>query len=179
MRIVPSFTAAILALGTIVLAQNVSYDLDKSADFSRFKTYTWVRGTNLSDELNHARIINAVNAQLALKGLTKVERNGNPDVLVAYHASFDRDLQINGFSSGWGGYRFGGMRSGTARTEEILNGTLIVDIVNASTRTIVWRATATKDIDVKANPEKREKNINKTVEKLFKSYPLTRAAATR
>jgi hypothetical protein len=97
--------------------------------------------------------------------------DGTPDVLVAYHASFDRDLQINGFSSGWGGYRFGGTRTGSARAEEILVGTLAVDIVNAATKTIVWRGMATKEVDVKANPDKREKNINKAAEKLFKNYP--------
>jgi hypothetical protein len=30
---------------------------------------------------------------------------------------------------------------------------------------------ATRDLDVKATPEQREKNINKAVEKLFKHYP--------
>ena len=43
--------------------------------------------------------------------------------------------------------------------------------VDARTKTIVWRGTATKDIDVNANPDKRDKNIAKTTEKLFKSYP--------
>ena len=30
---------------------------------------------------------------------------------------------------------------------------------------------ASKEIDVKASPEKREKNINRAAEKLFKNYP--------
>jgi len=125
----------------------------------------------LNDELNHKRIVNAVDAQLAAKGFTKVEPGANPDVLVAYHATFNKNLQINGFSSGWGSYRFGGNRSGTARVDELLIGTLVVDMVDAKTKTIVWRGTATKEVDVKASPEKREKNINKAAEKLFKNYP--------
>ena len=96
---------------------------------------------------------------------------GAPDVLVAYHATFDKDLQINGFSSGFGPYRFGGMRTGSATVDEILIGTLAVDIVDAKAKSIVWRGQATKEIVVKANPEKREKNINKAAEKLFKNYP--------
>jgi hypothetical protein len=44
--------------------------------------------------------------------------------------TFDRDLQISGFSTGWGAYRFGGSRSGSVRTEEILIGAVAVDIVN-------------------------------------------------
>jgi len=43
MRIVTFATAACLALlGTIVCAQSVTYDFDRSADFTRFKTYAWV-----------------------------------------------------------------------------------------------------------------------------------------
>lgn len=162
---------ALTLLGTITLAQSVTYDFDKATDFSKFKTYTWVRGTNLSDQLNHQRIVNAVDTQLAAKGLAKADTTPNADLLVAYHASFDRDLQINGFSSGWGGYRFGGSRSGTARAEEILVGTLVVDVVNAQTKTIVWRGTASKEVDVNAKPETRDKNINKAADKLFKNYP--------
>jgi hypothetical protein len=164
-------TASLTLLSAIALAQNVTYDFDRSADFSRFKTYAWVRGTNLRDELNHKRVMSAVDGQLASKGLVKVETSANADVLIAYHASFDKDLQITGFSSGWGGYRFGGNRTGTARAEEILTGTLAVDVVGARTRTIVWRGMASKDVDVHASPEKREKNINRTAEKLFKNYP--------
>jgi hypothetical protein len=164
-------TAALAALGTIAFAQNVTYDFDRSVDFGRLRSYSWIRGTVLNDQLNHGRIVRAVDAQLSLKGLAKVEQSARPDVLVAYHATFDRNLEINGFSSGWGPYRFGGSRSGMARAEEILVGTLAVDVVDAKTNTIVWRGLASKDIDVKASPEKREKNINQTVGKLFKNFP--------
>lgn len=172
MRTTTMFAMAALVLaGTIAFAQNVSYDFDASTNFAALKTYAWVRGTPLTDEINHRRVVGAIEAQLALRGLTRLETSANADLLVAYHATFDRDLQINGFSSGWGGYRFAGNRTGSARTEQILVGTLGVDLINAKSKTIVWRAMATKDVDVNAKPEKREKNIDKTVEKLFKNYP--------
>lgn len=174
MRFVTLISAASLTFVSATgRAQDVSYDYDKAANFSTFKTYTWVRGTPLNDELNHKRIVNAVDAQLATKGFSKVEMGGSPDVLVAYHATFNKNLQINGFSSGWGGYRFGANRSGTARVDEILIGTLVVDMVDARSKTIVWRGTATKEVDLKASPEKREKNISKAAEKIFKNYPPT------
>jgi hypothetical protein len=157
--------------GAIALAQSVTYDFDRSANFAGFKTYAWVRGTNLADELNHKRVMRAVDAQLAARGLAKAASADTADVLVAYHASFDRNLQINGFSSGFGGYRFGGNRSGTATVDEIMVGTLVVDVVDARSRTIVWRGTATKDVDTRASADKRDKNINRAAEKLFKNYP--------
>jgi len=166
-----AFALMLVALGTIALAQQVTYDFDRTANFSTFRRYAWVRGTIVEDQLNHNRIVGAINTQLLAKGLVQVEAGDNPDVLVAYHASFDRNLQITGFSSGWGGYRFSGSRSGSARTNEIVVGSLVVDVVNARTKTIVWRGSATRDLDDNASAEKRDKNVNKAAEKLFKNYP--------
>ena len=171
MRIALSAAAlGIAMLGTVVAAQSVNYDYDRSADFWRFKTYTWVRGTELKDELNHKRIVSAIDAQLAAKGLSRVEGQEGADVLVAYHANFDENLQINGHSSGFGGPRFGNL-SGTATTQRIVTGTLVVDMMDARTRAMVWRGSAERDLNPGAKPEKRDKNITKAAEKIFKNYP--------
>jgi hypothetical protein len=171
-RIAALIGTVLLALtSSTAFAQDVTYDFDKSADFSQLHSYLWVRGTPVNDELNHKRIVEAIDQQLKSKGLEKVEASEGPDVYVAYHAAFSTDLEVKGFSSGWGGYRFGPARSGTARVEEILIGTLVVDIVDAKTGTILWRGVATKELDVKASPEKRDKNINRAAEKLLKNYP--------
>ena len=74
-------------------------------------------------------------------------------------------------ASGLGGYRLAGPRSATARVEEIVVGTLAIDMMDAQTKNIVWRGMATKELDAKASPEKKEKNINKAAEKIFKNYP--------
>lgn len=159
---------ASLTAGATLCAQTVSFDYDRSANFAGYKTYAWVRGTEVPDQFNHRRIVDAVNGQLTVKGMR--EASGQPaDVLVAYHASFDKNMQIN--ASGWGGYRLGGMRSGTATVDEIVVGTLIVDVVDASTHNIVWRAIASKEINPKASPEKRDKEIQRAVAKLFRNYP--------
>jgi hypothetical protein len=172
MRIATIATAVgITLLGTVALAQSVTYDYDRTAQFARFKTYAWTHGTELTDELNHARVVRAIESQLAAKGLIRVEPSAAPDVLVAYHASFDKNLQISAFSSGWGGPRLGGLRSGTATIEEILFGTLLVEMTDASTRNVVWRGMASGDVDASAKPEKREKNINKAAKKVFRNYP--------
>src|SRR5262245_58303174 len=150
-------TATLMLASTIALAKDVTYDFNKTTNFAHFKTYAWIAGTSLKDELNHNRIVSAVDAQLAAKGLAKVQSTEKADVLVAYHASFDRNLEINAFSTGWGPYGLGGHRSGSARASEIVVGTLVLDIVDASTKAIVWRGTASKDLDPKASPEKRDK----------------------
>ena len=163
--------AAFAMLGTTMLAQSVTTDYDRSANFASFKTYAWIRGTEVPDQLNHKRIVQSIDAQLADEGMRRVDESADPDALIAYHVNLDRDLQINGFSSGWGAYRWGGNRSGTARAEEIIVGTLVVDMIDAHTRTIVWRGTAAKDVDQGASAEKRDQNARKAMEKLFKNYP--------
>lgn len=156
-------------MATNVAAQTVSYDYNRQANFTTLKTYAWVSGTGLKDELNHQRIVAAIDAQMQAKGFTKVESTGHPDVLIAYQAAFDRNLEINGYGAGWAGYRFG--RTGTARVEEVVMGSLIVVMVDGKTHSLLWRGTASREVDVNASPEKRDKNINKAAEKLFKKYP--------
>ena len=164
--------AALLVLGTTNAAgQDVSYDFDRGTDFSRIKTYAWVRGgTEVADELNHKRIVAAIESQLAAKGLVKVEVNENPDVLIAYHTTFGKDVRIQGFSSGGWGYRYGG-RSGSATVHEDVIGTLTISMVDGHTRSLVWKGSATRRVDADASPEKRDKDVNKAAEKLMKNYP--------
>jgi hypothetical protein len=44
-------------------------------------------------------------------------------------------------------------------------------MVDGETRNIVWRGMATKELEAKASPEKKKKNINKAAEKIFRNYP--------
>jgi hypothetical protein len=105
------------------------------------------------------------------KGLARVDPSANPDVLVAYHASFDENLEITGSAHGWGPLGLGGDRWGSARVQPILVGTLVVDISDARTRAIVWRSLASSDIRPTDKPESRDKKIAKATEKMFKNYP--------
>lgn len=159
-------------LGTIAVAQSVTYDYDRAVNFSKFRTYAWVRGTVLQDELNHARVVRAIDTQLESKGLFRVDSEREADVLVAYHGNFDENVQITGFSNGYGLPRFRSV-SGTATAHKVVSGTLIVDLMDARTRSIVWRGLAERDLDPSAKPEKRDKNISKATEKIFKHYPPT------
>ena len=171
MRIAVMVGLGMALAGSNALAQDVAYDYAKGTDFSKLKTYSWVQGKGLNDELNHKRIVAAVDAQLAAKGMIQAAAGTTPDVTVTYRVQFDKSIEVTGYASGGPGWRFGGMRTGTARSEEVLSGSLAVDMVDAKAGSIVWRSVASKIVDVKADPEKREKNIAKAAEKLFKNYP--------
>jgi hypothetical protein len=42
---------------------------------------------------------------------------------------------------------------------------------DATKQVLVWRGVASKALDPKATPEKRQENLNKAVAKLMKDYP--------
>ena len=50
-------------------------------------------------------------------------------------------------------------------------GRLTVVMLSGQDRDLLWRGIAVKELDDNASPEKRDKNINKAAEKLFKKYP--------
>ena len=165
MRLATLLGTAGLVLSSTAWGQDVTYDYDKSADFASLTSYAWVNGGRVADDLNHQRIVSAVDRQLGLKGVHKADAVAGADLLVTYHAVITRDLEVSG-------NRYGINRWASARVEEVPVGALMVDIVNAKTRAVVWRGMVSRDLDPKASPEEREKNLNKAVEKLFKHYPM-------
>ena len=166
-----AITTWLTLLGTTALAQTVTYDYDRAANFASYMTYAWTRGTELTDELNHTRVVRAIDAALVAKGLARVESIANPDVLIAYHASFEQDLEISGSTHGWGPFGLGGDRFGTARVQPLLVGMLVVEVSDARTSAIVFRSFANSDIRLTDKPESRDKKIAKAAKKMFQKYP--------
>ena len=175
------FTPVVLALvlaPAVLMAQKVSYDFNKSSPFASFKTYAFKDGTKVGQELIDARIVSAIETELAAKGFTKA---ATPDVFVVYHVAFDQEKDISTYSSGygggygpygwgWGGAAWGGGMTST-QVRNILIGTMVIDIADAKQNQMAWRGMATKEVDTQAKPEKRDKSINNAVKKIFKNYP--------
>jgi len=59
----------------------------------------------------------------------------------------------------------------TATTSTIYVGSVALDMYDAAAKKLVWRGLASKQIDKKASPEKRQKNLDKGAAKLLKKYP--------
>ena len=181
------------ALGLLVVAsyafgQDVRYNFDKSTDFSRFKTYKWVtlKGATTANDLANKQIRNAVDAELAIKGLTKVD-DDSANLYIGFQAGIGQEKQFTSFSSDWrygagwgygaGWYRggwygpAGGMSTTTGSTSTIYVGQLAVDMYDSTNHDLVWRGLASKTIDEKAKPEKQQKNLAKAIKKMLKNYP--------
>ena len=78
-----------------------------------------------------------------------------------------------GYGSGWYGGGWYGPSGGitTGQTSTIYTAQLDVDMYDAAKHELVWRGVASKTLDPKAKPEKRQKNLDKAVAKLVKNYP--------
>jgi hypothetical protein len=161
---------ASLALPALVRAQKTSFDFDSTAVFSMFRTYAWKPGTPAGEHFLDKRIASAVEAQLAAKGLTKSDTS--PDLYVLYHVALGVQKSVSGFGSGSGPYGWhGGRDTFDARLNDIPVGGLVIDLVDASRRELVWRGVGVDEIDIEAKPEKRDAAIGKAVEKILKNYP--------
>jgi hypothetical protein len=93
-----------------------------------------------------------------------------------YHVAFDKQKDITAYNSGYGGYgyRYGGGWGTTTtnvRVNEILVGTLVIDVADAAKKEIVWRGMGVKEVDVQAKADKRDKNISGAVKKVLQNFP--------
>src|SRR6267143_36444 len=175
-------TVGLLLAAGAALGQDVRYNFDKNADFSKFKTYKWVTIKDAAkvNDLTDKQIIAAVDAELATKGLTKTS-DDSANLYIGYQAGIGQEKQFTSFSSDWGygggWYRggwyggMGGMSTTTGQTSTIYVGQLALDIYDSANHDLVWRGLASKTISPKAKPEKQEKNLAKAVRKLLKNYP--------
>jgi hypothetical protein len=174
--------AFLLFGASAAVAQDVKYDYDRDKDFSKYKTYKWVpiKGADLPDELTTKQITAALDAEFAKKGLTKIEAD-TADLYIGYQTAIGTEKEFTsyntgwGYGAGWGGgwYGRGGMATTTTygSTSTVYIGTLDLSIYDSAQKQLVWRGSASKTLDPKAKPDKKQKNINKAAAKLLKNYP--------
>ena len=149
---------------------DVNYDYDKNADFANLKTYDWMP---ISQESNASRrnseyVEEAVDAELQAKGLGL--NSDNPDFLITARLGTKntKSERIKGpqFSS----FNRKAGRKGVEVTD-IEVGSLVVDVVDAKSKKIVWRGNAKAVVDDSDSPERTEKLIKNAVSKILKNFP--------
>ena len=168
-----TFLAAFLLMAACAYGQEVHYNYDRSANFAAYKTYQWVEipGGSVPDRLIDLAIKQAADEQLAQKGLTKVEEN--PDLYIGYQVVINLEKSIDLWSTGTGPGGWGGWGDRTVRgqTSTVPVGILLMDLYDVARKQLVWRGDAVKTIDLKTDPDKNYKNLQKAMAKLFKNYP--------
>ena len=77
--------------------------------------------------------------------------------------------EYNTFYNGLGGWRWGGFGETTTTVDSYKIGTLVLDMYDSRNKQLIWRGTASDTLSNK--PDKDEKKLDKTVEKMLKSFP--------
>jgi predicted heme/steroid binding protein len=174
-------TSAFVFVAAVAFGQDVSYNFDQQADFTKYRTYKWVevKGGEQLDQLLMQQIRDAFDKNLALKRLAKTDGD-NADLYIAFQVAVNQEKQMTtwdtgyGMGPGWGGRWYGGYYRGgttTSTTSTIYVGSVVLDMYDAAAKKLVWRGVASKQVDTKAKPEKRMKNLDKGAAKMLKNYP--------
>jgi hypothetical protein len=160
-----------LALGLLIafgaFAQKITVEFDQAADFTKYKTFAIRAGQlnspnpALNSELVKKQIDNDIESKLTAKGLTKVT-TGASDLNVRYTLGTRRNVETEAYPAGWRGLGTRIVRVPYAQ------GTLVIDLRDPTTRSLVWRAIAT---DEKSDATKLQGKLDDMVRKSIDKYP--------
>ena len=154
------------------LAADVKVDYNHSTNFNTIKTYSWAE-VHTSNSIWDARVKDAVNKELAAKGWVQVPTGGDVALVAVRKVSVQQAYDTT--YAGFGGRRWGGgMGDSISTVDNYKVGTLIVNIFDAPSRQLIWRATS--DTDLAGNPDKNAKNLDSDIDKMFKKFPVKAAS---
>ena len=157
----------VLLTALSAFAQKVNVEFDPGAQFSRYHTFAIrdgemnSRNPALNGDLVKKRIEADIANGLTAKGLAMAP-NGPADLNVRYTFGSARGVKPEAYPAGWRGW-------GTVIVREpFAEGTLVIDLRDPTTHSLVWRAIATVE---KSDAYKVEGKIDEMVRKSLKKYP--------
>jgi hypothetical protein len=157
----------VVSTATIAAAQDVKIDYDKAVDFSKYNTFSARVATSWGNPFGEKRALDEIEKGLVAKGWKKVEA-ASADATVMIHGATQVKKDLNTFYSGYGGYRYGGMGTGTVSVSEYTVGTMVVDIFDAKSKQLIWRGIGSDEL---SDADKNQKKIAKATAKMFKKFP--------
>ncbi|HEY1251441.1 MAG TPA: DUF4136 domain-containing protein [Thermoanaerobaculia bacterium] len=168
--IVAAIACATLLACSATSTLKTDVGFDRKADFPRYKTWGWKDDGSIRDPVWKRRVQAVLEDELAKHGLTRSEQN--PDLWLAVHWRLSSEQQVVSYSPAWG-YGWGPYWAAPAMTTvyDVPAGTMIVDLVDAGKKEIVWRATASQEIQANKENAEREDRLREIVAHLFAGYP--------
>lgn len=162
----------LVALGVhaqvISTGPKVDVEYDRGKDFSDYKAYEWMTSQKPADNMaNHIRFTRAIQKEMEDIGY-RVDTK-RPDVRILYtvgtsskveaassqtRSAFDDANLVTDFVFATGSKR--------------QYGTLKIELFDARTNALIWRASTTQEL---GSPDKAQKIINDAVKRVFTKYP--------
>ena len=147
-------------------AQQVSVNYNHSQSFSNYHTYAW--GSNNANQIRNSILAQVaqqdIDAAMQAKGLSKVTEAQNPDLILTSNGGMRQETSY----SAWGMRGIGGGMGGIT-PEQNVEATMIVDLYDAKTQSLVWRGIAQDTLSNNGN--KNQQTVQKAVQKMFKEWP--------
>jgi hypothetical protein len=163
---IASCTILLCITSAVAFGQQVSVNYNRSQNFTQYHTYAW--GANNANQIQNSILAqNAqgdINTALQAKGLTMVQESANPDLLLTVSGGMKQ-------STSWSamGMRGIGGGFGSITPQQNVEGTLIVELFDAKTQSIVWRGIGQDTLG--NNGDKNTKTVASAVTKMFKQWP--------
>jgi len=151
---------------TISVGQQVSVNYNHNASFAQYHTYAW--GSNNNNEIQNSILAQVahqdINTAMQGKGLQMVQESQNPDLILTSNGGMKQQTSY----SAWGMRGIGGGMGGIS-PEQSMEGTIIVDLYDAKTQSLVWRGIAQNTLNKNGN--KNQEMVQKSITKMFKQWP--------
>lgn len=161
---------AAFALAGCATTMSVSSHIDREVDFGQYRTYDWGPADALptgdarldANPRFKDHLQGEVEKQLAGRGLALAPA-GTADLLIHYHAHVSERIDPASVDQSYG---YGGQ----ARDYEA--GTIVLDIVDARTRRVVWRGWAQDAVaPLLAGDDEMTRKIHEAVTRMLARFP--------
>ena len=177
-------TGLAAAAAACVTLMPVGSHVARGVQFDLYRTYAWGPADVLpvSDERLRENpffvdtVHGAIDVQLQRRGLVRAE-DERADLLVHYHAAVIGRLEV---ASRPGQFRDCVADECRPRVNKYDAGTLVIDVVDASTRQLVWRGWAEHRLeDMFDDPAAVRRKVQDAVRDVFEAFPLAMTETMR
>jgi hypothetical protein len=147
----------------IAVGQQVSVNYNHSQSFAGYHTYAWA--SNNANQIQNSILAQVaqqdIDAALQAKGLQKVQESQKPDLILVVSGGMRQQTSY----SAWGMRGIGGGMGGVTPQQNV-EATLIVDLHDAKTQSLVWRGIGQDTLSNNGN--KNQQIVQKAIQKMFK-----------
>ena len=152
-------------------------DYDKTADFSKFKTYNYLPMADSLMGPGSSRIKSYTEEYMELLGYVKAEK---PDLFISINGQVQQKTGVtsNNNYGGYGGGYYGGYYGWDSYTTTYVYNTttIVIDLVDVDKHQLVWQGAATGEFD---QYSMKDNKMHQMVDEIFGQYPYSAGSSTQ
>lgn len=150
----------------------VTYDYERTVDFSKYKTYNYYSNINSGmNELDTKRLLDALDSGLQAKG---INLSDTPDFYIDIKSSEYKEVQNSSVGVGVGGTSGnvgGGLSVGIPIGQSNLNRIIQFDYVDENGQGLFWQAISESSYSPNSSPQQKESLFKAIVTKVLEGFP--------